>query len=209
MIEPSHALIEARATAGAQERARLAREIHDGLAQDLAGLGYRLDELATAPGIAPDERGEIREIRATLSETIGQLRQSIFDLRTSDFDFISEVRQSLDELESVGIQVSFDCNFDTSILSATTTRQLRAIAVEALTNVIRHANATHLQFTLVDYGNSIEMVIKDDGVGNVGTKEFSYGLATMSERADSIGATCTIENPEYGGTIIKVRAPQP
>ena len=209
MTEASHALTEARATAGAQERARLAREIHDGVAQDLAGLGYRLDDLATASGIAPNERGEIRQIRFALSETLNRLRYSIFDLRNSDFDLLTEVRGFLNGVESVGIRVSFNCNFDTSALNPTVARELRYIAVEALSNVVRHSNATRLEFSFVDRDNFLHMTIADNGVGNAGAKEFSYGLATMSERAHLIGATCAVENPDSGGTVIRVKAPHP
>lgn len=209
MIETSQALIRARATAGAQERARLAREIHDGVAQDLARLGYRLDDLATAPGLAPDERGEIREIRIALSESIKLLRRSIFDLRNSDIDFLEEVRSLLDEIGNEGIDVSFDCDSDASQLSPTTVRHLHAIAIEALSNVMHHANATRLEFAFANCGNAFQMTIKDNGNGNVEAKEFSYGLATMSERAELIGAKCIVERPESGGTIVRIQAIQP
>ena len=208
MIDATNSLTEARATAGAQERARLAREIHDGVAQDLAGLGYRLDDLATASGIAPSERGQIREIRIALSETLNRLRYSIFDLRNPDFDLLTQVRGFLIGVESVGINVSAEFSCDTSSLDPMVARELRFIAVEALSNVVRHSNATGLEFALVDREDFLQMTITDNGIGNAGIKEFSYGLATMNERAHLIGATCTIESPSSGGTIINVEAPR-
>ena len=209
MIELSNALIEARAEAGAQERARLAREIHDGVAQDLAGIGYRLDDLATAPGLTPEERGEIREIRISLSESLNQLRRSIFELRSSDIDFPVEVRGFLSAIESEGIEVSFRCDADASKLDKPSARQLHAIAIEALSNVVHHANATRLEFTFVGNEDSYQMTIEDNGTGNVESKDFSYGLATMSERAELIGAKCTVERSPSGGTIIRVKAIRP
>jgi signal transduction histidine kinase len=203
----AHELIEARATAGAQERARLAREIHDGVAQELAALGYRLDDLATAPGLATDERSEIRQIRLRLSETLHRLRRSIFDLRNSEIDLLAELQEFLHDLEGAGIQVSFVCDLAISDLSAPVARQLHAIAIEAFSNVMHHANATRLEFVFSDCVDSFQMTIQDNGIGNVDVKEFSYGLATMSERAELIGATCIVENPESGGTIIRVSAP--
>lgn len=208
MIDATKSLTEARATAGAQERARLAREIHDGVAQDLAGLGYRLDDLATASGIAPSERGQIREIRIALSETLNRLRYSIFDLRNPDFDLLTQVRGFLNGIESVGVNVSTKFNCDTSTLDPVVARELRFIAIEALSNVVRHSNATRLEFGLIDCDNFLQMTITDNGVGNAGVKDFSYGLATMNERAQLIGATCTIESPKSGGTIISVQAPR-
>ncbi|OIQ72765.1 nitrate/nitrite sensor protein NarX [mine drainage metagenome] len=205
-MEPSPALIKARATAGAQERARLAREIHDGVAQDLAGLGYRLDDLATAPGLSPDERGKIRDIRIALSESINLLRRSIFDLRNSDIDFLDEVRTLLNEIEQEGLEVSVDFNAVEGQLNETTARHLHAIAIEAISNVVHHANATQLEFTFANSSNAFQMTIKDNGNGRVAAKEFSYGLATMTERAELIGATCLVERPASGGTIIKVQA---
>lgn len=206
MKERSHALTMARASAGAQERARLAREIHDGVAQDLAGLGYRLDDLATAPGLAPEARSEIREIRMALSESLNHLRRSIFDLRNLEIDFLVEVRDLLNEIESEGIEVSFECDAMITNLDATTTRHLHAIAIEALSNAVHHAKATRLEFTFANREDFFEMTIEDNGIGNVEAKTFSYGLATMSERAELIGAKCTIGSPESGGTIIRVES---
>jgi signal transduction histidine kinase len=202
--QPSHDLIEARATAGAQERARLAREIHDGVAQDLAALGYRLDDLATTPNLASDQRSEIRQIRSALSETLHRLRRSIFDLRNSEIDLLTELRSFLYELEGQGMEVSFVCDDSISDLAPAVARQLHAIAVEGLLNAVHHANATRLEFIFANQRDSYQMTIQDNGVGNVEVKEFSYGLATMSERAKLIDATCSIENPRTGGTIIRV-----
>jgi signal transduction histidine kinase len=207
LIPAAHKLIEARAAAGAQERARLAREIHDGVAQELAGLGYRLDDLATASGLAPHERGEVRQIRLALSEALHRLRRSIFDLRNDEIDFLRELQEFLLDLEATGMKVSFLCDASISDLSEPVARQLHGIAFEALSNVAHHANATRLDFAFADFSDSFQMTIEDDGIGHVGVKEYSYGLVTMQERAELIGATCTIENPATGGTIIRVRAP--
>jgi signal transduction histidine kinase len=207
LIPAAHKLIEARAAAGAQERARLAREIHDGVAQELAGLGYRLDDLATASGLAPHERGEVRQIRLALSEALHRLRRSIFDLRNDEIDFLRELQEFLLDLEATGMKVSFLCDASISDLSEPVTRQLHGIAFEALSNAAHHANATRLEFSFNDFSDSFQMTIEDDGIGHVDVKEYSYGLVTMQERAELIGATCTIENPATGGTIIRVRAP--
>jgi signal transduction histidine kinase len=201
-------LIEVRATAGAQERARLAREIHDGVAQDLAALGYRLDDLATAPGLATDERSEIRQVRIALAETLYRLRRSIFDLRAFDIDLEVELPEFLRNLESAGMQVSFICDPAISHLSAPVVRQLHAIALEALSNVVHHARATRLEVALSNFPDFFQLTIQDNGIGNADVKEFSYGLATMAERAESIGATCTIENAETGGTLVRVSVPR-
>ena len=208
MIDATHSLTEARATAGAQERARLAREIHDGVAQDLAGLGYRLDDLATASGVAPSERGQIREIRIALSETLNRLRYSIFDLRNPEVDLLTQVCGFLEGVESLGVGVSVDFHCDTSSLDPLIARELRFIAIEALSNVVRHSNATRLQFALIDGDDFLQMTITDNGVGSAGVKDFSYGLATMSERAQLIDATCTVNSPKSGGTIINVKVPR-
>lgn len=206
MIEFSDALIEARAEAGAQERARLAREIHDGVAQDLAGIGYRLDGLATAPGLTPDERSEIRDIRISLSESLNTLRRSIFDLRSSEIDFPMEIQSFLKAIESKGVAVSFNCDSNVATLDSLSARQLHAIAIEALSNVVHHANATRISFNFAGRADSYQMTIEDNGNGNVEAKDFSYGLATMNERAELIGARCAVANLKTGGTIISIKS---
>jgi len=203
----TNALIETRAKAGAQERARLAREVHDGVAQDLAALAYQLDELATSPGVALEERREIRRLRSDLTETLNRLRSAIFELRNPATDLISDVQNYLAGIDAAGIHATLHCDHAAIAISNTTAVELRSIAFEALSNVVRHAQAANVEVTFESLPGHFQMTIKDDGVGNANAREFSYGLEIMRERAELIGAECTIESPESGGTVVTIKLP--
>ncbi|HUW78545.1 MAG TPA: histidine kinase [Candidatus Nanopelagicaceae bacterium] len=206
MRQPTKDPIGAHAAAGALERVRLAREIHDGIAQDLAALGYRLDDLATAPGLGSKERSQIRLIRGDLSQTLQRLRRSIFDLRNGDIDLPAELREILHAIEPDGMIVRFNCTEEFTDLGAAVSRHLLAIAIEAISNVVQHSHATDLAVSLSGSLTSFSMLIEDNGIGNVRAKDFSYGLTTMAERSELIGATFEVKNAEFGGTIVQVTA---
>lgn len=202
-------LVETRAKAGARERARLAREIHDGVAQDLVALAYQLDELATSPGVAPEERREIRRLRSGLTKTLNRLRSAIFELRSPGTDLVTDVQNYLADIDATGIHATFHCDCPTIAISDTIATELRSIAFEALSNVIHHAQAANVEVTFESLPEYFQMTIRDDGIGNASTREFSFGLAIMRERAGLIGAECTVESPESGGTVVTIKLPLP
>ncbi|HYO38179.1 MAG TPA: histidine kinase [Nocardioidaceae bacterium] len=201
---------EVRTLATADERQRLAREIHDGIAQEVASLGYVLDDLAASadPTLA---RG-LHELRGELSRVVGDLRLSIFDLR-SDVSAANGLGAALsDYVRQVGarsdLTVHLTLDEAPSRLAPAVEAELLRIAQEAITNARRHASARHLWVDCWTDPPRASLVVRDDGSGIHGRGEDSYGIAIMRERADRIDATIDIVSDPAtgrpGGTVVEV-----
>lgn len=205
-------LDEARAEAAAQERRWLAREIHDGVIQDLAALGYSFDEV-----IAAAEAGEVgvplalRDLRAQVSHAIRGLRQTIGDLRaevaadTSLGVALTEVAGRL--AERAGWQVHLNVTEPVARLPGSAEAALLRIAQEALLNVAKHAGASNVWVTCEIDPPAALLRVADDGVGLGGSRSESdsYGFVTMTERAQRLGASLSVRERRPTGTCITVR----
>jgi signal transduction histidine kinase len=199
---------EVRALATAEERQRIAREIHDGVAQDIASLGYLVDDLAATTDV-PATRQAAHQLRADLSRVVGELRLSIFDLR-HDIDHASTLEYALsDYAHEVGarskLNVHLDLDERAARLPADVETELLRIAQEAITNARKHANAGNLWVRLSSDDSTLSMSVEDDGVGGPELRNGHYGLRIMRERAKRIGAHLSIAERPDGGTAVAVQ----
>jgi signal transduction histidine kinase len=205
---------EVRGVATAEERRRLAREIHDGIAQELSYLGYVVDDVAAAARTdgsakAGDLDEKFAELRSEISRIVRELRMSIYDLR-------SEVATGLgaalsDYVRSVarqtGITVHLSLSLSPDRLPAETEAELLRIAQEAVTNARRHADADNLWVSLeVDPPRAL-LRIEDDGLGLGDPREDSVGMAIMRERAARLRTTVRIGSRSPSGTFVEVELP--
>jgi len=203
--------------AAVEERNRLAREIHDTLAQSLAAISMQLetaDALAEPKG---DARlaGAVRRALGLTRATLDEARRSVMDLRAAPLDG----RSLIDALRALGDELS-DATGEPMQLSVTWEGEERAlppaveiglyrIAREALSNVVRHARATTATVRLRREVGRIRMRIEDDGVGfnPAGTPPDRFGLIGMSERARLLGGSLHVESAPHEGTVIDVDVP--
>jgi len=196
-----------RLNATTEERRRLAREIHDGVAQELASLGYMIDDLAATPGSEAIHDG-LMETRAETTRIVTELRLSIFDLRSevtagaSLNVALSEYVRSL--IPGLGIDIHLSLNETSQRLRIETEAELLRIAQEALTNSRKHANAENIWITSRVEPPAFDLIIEDDGRGLGSARKDSYGVDIMKERADRIGATLRLDDRPGGGTIVSV-----
>jgi signal transduction histidine kinase len=202
---------EVRALATVEERRRVAREIHDGIAQEIVSLGYLVDELASASDEAARTAG-VSRVRLELTRIVDDLRLSIFDLR-------SPVSRSAglgpvlgDYLQMVGSRsgtaVHLTLDEGTDRLPLHVEEQLLRITQEAVTNARKHSAATNFWVKCHVRSPAAEIVIEDDGTGlapSIATD--SFGLSVMRERADRIGATLSVAERGGGGTRVTVFLP--
>ncbi len=211
--------IGARAVA-AEERNRLAREIHDTLAQALAALTMQL-EVADALAAAPtDERlGEaVARALALARSTLDQARSSVLDLRAAPLEgrtFLRALEELAAEVRGAAggafdVQVASDgFDGDGGDLSAAVEVGLYRIAQQALANIARHAGAALAAVRLMREPGRVRLRIEDDGVGfdPAAVPPGRFGLLGMSERARLLGGTLTIESSPGGGTAVEVAVP--
>lgn len=202
---------EVRSLATNEERQRLAREIHDGVAQELVMVGYGIDNaLATLPaeGAATTE-AELRALRAEVTRVITELRLSLFELR-SEVERHGGLTAAIAEFArivgaSAGLRVHLSLDDSPARLPAATEAELLRIAQEAITNARKHAGAANLWVTCsVDPPNA-QIEVSDDGQGIADQRvDGRYGLAIMKERAERIRGRLEIRPRHPHGTTVAV-----
>ncbi|QBX54085.1 hypothetical protein EXE58_00410 [Nocardioides seonyuensis] len=195
---------DVRSMAMSEERNRIAREMHDGVAQEIVALGYIVDEIeSVSPD--PETRALAGGLRDEISRIVTELRYSIFDLRQALADrrlsgaladYVREVSQDTD------LRVHLVLDDSRPPLGSRIENELLRIAQEAIGNVRRHARATNLWVTYVSDDTELRLQVDDDGVGNASAKDRHWGLQTMHERATSIGADLTVRPRPGGGTTV-------
>lgn len=205
------------ATAASEERRRLGRELHDRVAQDLAGLALRVDGLAAAgPGV-----GSARIASELGSETrriLRELRRCITDLRADGLADVSLATAMADHArqaaDAVGITAHLSLSEASRRLDVGTELELLRISQEAINNVRRHASARNLWVDLRIDPPSATLCVADDGIGpprfsggsHPGT---GHGLSIMRERAQAIGAALAVTGRPGGGTQVDVSISAP
>lgn len=200
-----------RLMATAEERDRIARDMHDGVAQELVALGYLADEIGLT-STEPEVLSLAGTLHSEVTRVVTELRFSIFDLR----HHLADATLSVTLSEYVR-QLAQDCDFQVNLvmdvsgppLSPRKETELLRIAQQAIGNVRKHAQARSVWVTLVTDGTEILLHIEDDGVGNAVPKRQHWGLQSMRERAELIGATLQIGPRDGGGTSVLLRSGAP
>ncbi|WP_456268753.1 histidine kinase [Kushneria sp. AK178] len=191
------------------ERAVIARELHDSLAQSLSYLNIQALRLACAlPETADNNAGVIvGELRDGIDHAYRQLRELLvtFRLRLTEEGINAAVQATVAEFaERGGLDIDTTLTLADDTLSPDQELHLVQILREALANVVQHARAHRVTVTLTDHGSSMALVIEDDGVGlpEQTQRPCHYGTIIMAERARSLGATLTLARREAGGTRV-------
>ena len=178
------------------ERTRLAREFHDGLAQELAAFGYRLDQVIGDENLGNSNRTTLRELRLSLSSVINQVRDEIYELRSNKSkEFNQQLTEQVEALLASS-EISVEIDGQISIKPEHKFELLRAIK-ELVLNAKRHANCSLISIHLT---NNL-IVIKDNGQGGVTKKNNSYGIDGVKERLNLIGLTMQIDSNSSGTKI--------
>ena len=202
-----------------EERDRIAREMHDSLGQILGYLGLKILEIdqLLASGQVGNVRAALRQMADAVHDSCADVRESILSLKTSLSDQGGLVRTLEEYLEKFGEQAGMKTEMviDDKIgleLQPLAEVQLLRIVQEALTNVRKHAKAKRAWVKIAASNGDTEIIVEDDGKGFdlsqvMPRKGHRFGLQTMRERAEDIGATFDIVTKEGQGTKIIVKLP--
>jgi signal transduction histidine kinase len=202
---------EVRALATVEERHRLAREIHDGVAQELASLGYLVDDLALAPDAS--RAVGVAHVRSELTRIVDDLRLSIFDLRsqvsrtTGLGSVLAEYLREMGARSGTAIHLTLDET--PGRLRPDVEEQLLRIVQEAVTNARKHSGAGNLWVSCRIRPPAADLTVEDDGAGLADCRSEGFGLSIMRERANRIGATVGISPRDGGGTRVSIALPLP
>ncbi|MCG3201317.1 MAG: hypothetical protein NFCOHLIN_01183 [Gammaproteobacteria bacterium] len=202
-----------------EERAAIARELHDSLAQSLSYLKIQASLLQSALGRNPETAANpeigatLKELRNTLNVANRQLRELIttFRLTMHGKTFARALEESIEEFERrCSIAFDLDNRLPAGELSMAEEMQLLHIVREALSNVVRHSHASYCWITLLRTEDGhCQISIEDNGVGmQTGhDAEQHHGVVIMQERAYSLGGSLRVERREAGGTRVVVSCP--
>jgi len=203
-----------------EERARLARELHDEAGQILTAVQLSLDRLAKTLGeVNPEAQGQLQRTRRLVAHAMEDLRRVISALRPGVLDqlgLIPALRGVAEALlRPLGILFTLEAEGLTERLPGEVELILFRIAQEAMHNVARHSGATHVWLRLARGEGGLIMEVQDNGRGfdpAAVTAEGAgrgLGLAGMRERASLIGGQLEIDSQPGRGTTIRVRIPEP
>ncbi|MFK4099032.1 sensor histidine kinase [Streptomyces sp. NPDC019531] len=209
-------LVQAREAGVADERRRLAAEIHDTLAQGLTGIIAQLQVVANTPdeNLAREHAGRAMDLAR---HSLGEARRSVHNLAPVALEH-DGLPQALNNTvaewgERTGVRAEFTVAGATEQLHDEVSATLLRIAQEALSNASRHARAGRLGVTLTFLGDEVILDIRDDGVGfdplalPSRTRTGGFGLDGMRARAERIAGSLTVETEPGHGTALSARVP--
>lgn len=200
---------QAREAGVLDERQRMAREIHDTLAQGLTGI---VTQLQAAEGPDRDRRLEVAKTLAR--ESLGEARRAVQALRPEPL-VAAQLPEALSRLarrvtETSGVDVGFETTGDARPLLPDLEETLYRVAQEALANAEKHAKASRIGLTLSYSDDLVLLDVVDDGVGfhrgdrGEGT---GFGLEAMHRRVRRVAGTLVIESAPGGGTAVNAQVP--
>ncbi|MRH44142.1 sensor histidine kinase [Aquibacillus halophilus] len=213
--EKSEYAKSAHKAATIEERQRLARDLHDAVSQQLFALTMMSQASLRLFDKNPEQAKEqVKEISATALKAQTEMRALLLHLRPVDLSgepLQIGIQNLIEELKQK-CQIEFHLHIEEiQELSETTEEHLFRIVQEALSNILRHSNATEVTTEIVKRNNELFVHIADNGKGfeleNNQQKKTSYGLKTMKERSEEIGGTFAIRSIQGEGTHLDIRIP--
>lgn len=209
-----------RRRAGALERARLVRELHDGAVQSLIGVEMQMDVLRRSHPVSVALGSELERIQQLLREEVLKLRELMQEMKSVDIDarrLPGFLHDAVDRFQrETGIRARFVMDDQELVLPQPVCRELARITQEALVNVRKHSGAAHVLVQLLESKGSWELIVEDDGSGfpfagrmsHVDLESAPHTPAIIRERVRLIEGRLTIESRPGRGSRVEVRVAQ-
>jgi len=218
-IENARLYEETRQIAVMEERNRMAREIHDTLAQGFSGIILQLEaaEQALGEDVSAAER-HLNQARSLARKSLAEARRSVWNLRPQALEqlpLVEAIKQEVDKLsQGVGVNAQFNVFGMRHDLPPEIEAGLLRICQESLTNVRKHAKATEVEVNLTFNESAVELSVGDNGAGfrprasgGDEKKRDTFGLVSMRERSRGLGGTFEVQSRRGKGTLVKVVIP--
>jgi signal transduction histidine kinase len=213
-------VVQAREAGVLDERQRLAGEIHDTLAQGLAGIITQLEAAEQLRNDPDESQRHVEQARKLARESLTEARRSVQALRPGQLEgtHLPEAVAQLakDWSRASGVAVRIETTGDAVPLSPEIEVTLFRVAQEALTNVAKHAHANRVGLTLSYLEDVVLLDVRDDGAGfKVGSEDtveagengHRYGLSAMRQRLRRVSGSLEVESRPGGGTAISASVP--
>ena len=181
------------------QRLALARELHDGVAQDLVALGYELDLLLAAADTQAPVRKGIRSLRFQVDEMITKVRREMYQLREPHLESVQE-KLAYAATQICGSRLSRVeiAEFDIEPVIGI---EITAIATELLRNSVRHSRASEIEIYLSQVENHTYLEVRDNGVGGATLDSSRLGLIGIKERTEQLGGAFTYLSTNSGTCV--------
>jgi signal transduction histidine kinase len=198
-----------------EERNRLARDLHDAMAQNLFSLSLTAEAAAGLVRSDPERAAEqMQQVQELAHRTQAELRSLVFGLRPPQLDddgLVTTVGKHLEVLSRAhGLKVDLRSRGD-AVLEPRVERELYRVVQEALNNVVRHAHAKSVTVDIEFRESAVNVVVRDDGDGfdpaARSIRERRLGLTSMRERAQALGGSLHIDSSPGAGTTVRVEVP--
>lgn len=209
--------IQAQFSAVLAERTRIAREIHDNLAQEMSGLSVQLEVVArTMPPGADAAMSSLDRARRQVRHGIAEARRYVWELRSPTLDSddlptaLAETARRLTHDTAIHAQVEVNGTFRP--LAQLVEGNLLRIGQEAINNAVKHAHAERILVNLVFDTRRVQLIVRDDGRGFNNQvagngRDGHFGLIGMRERAEQMGGTLSIRSTNDSGTEVVADVP--
>ncbi|HEX5942297.1 MAG TPA: sensor histidine kinase [Anaerolineales bacterium] len=199
-------------TAQEEERRRLRRDLHDGVGPTLASLSQRIDTASELVKTDPERSVLLlRDLKGQVKETVAEIRRLVYALRPpvlDEFGLVSAIREHVAQYNGPnGMSISLEATEPLPSLPAAVEVAAYRIALEAFTNIVRHAGASACQIKIRIEDNSLWLDVWDNGKGLSDAERSGVGFTSMRERAAELGGQCLIENAPEGGMHVGARLP--
>jgi signal transduction histidine kinase len=198
----------------AEERVRVARDLHDGLGHHLTALSIQLQVVEKLVGTNPDQAAlAAHNARSEVQAALKEVRQSVAVLREAPVD-LSRLPEAIARLvEETGMRAGLETSFqqigDTPLLSAEVAMTLYRTVQEGLTNIQKHAvNVSQIQVALHYHADHVSLVLQDNGEGaHPNSSAGGFGLPGMRERAALLGGSLVCGPGSQGGFCLELTIP--
>jgi signal transduction histidine kinase len=198
-----------------EERARIARELHDETAQKLTAFSINMAALQNRLGDRPELIELVKRLLSLSSQMAKDIYRITHDLRPAQLDDLglAPALQFLahETQKDFDLEITLEIRGERQRLDPTVETVLYRVAQEALTNVVRHAQTQEAELHLLFNQKQVKMIVQDKGIGfdihQEYTPTYGLGLAGMRERVEAVGGQFLIQSPPGEGTLIEVLVP--
>ena len=181
------------------QRLELARELHDGIAQDLVALGYELDLLLAVTGSQEPVRKGIRSLRFQVDSLIAKTRREMYQLRQAEHETVQE------SLSKIAMQICGSllnrldlAEFD---IAPHVGVEITAIAAELMRNSVQHSRGSEIELILSQVQNHTYLEVRDNGEGGATLESSRLGLIGIKERTQSLGGIFSCYSDSSGTRV--------
>ncbi|WP_426244555.1 sensor histidine kinase [Nocardioides sp. LHG3406-4] len=204
-------LMRSAASASEAERRRIARDLHDGVVQELAGSAYAVSALARTAG--EPQRATLVGVGSSLRDSLRSLRSLLVEIHPPGLS-IETLPAALEDLSApaaaAGVTVRVDVDLDDHVADRTVNLLWR-VAQEAVRNTLRHARASTLDIDVRDHSGAVVLTVTDDGQGfdpDSVSDQAHYGLRGLESLARDNGGTLVVRSAPETGTTVRLEVPR-